>query len=249
MRTENFTTHSNMLAAIVHYNTPKLTRAAVLSLWKHTPGCRVTVFDNSDRLQIAMSGAWAELLRNPLVTVIDNTRGQIIDWASWLGTFPDREPSPGNNYGSAKHCRSVQWLCDYLNEPFVLMDSDVLVKKDISPFCEHPDCAWVGELGENVRRRFGYSFMKVQPFLCWLNVPMMRQRDIRYFNGEWMWNLTSRKPNHRYDTGAWFCKDVREAGLPTFEIPLRDYIIHLGHGSWKDRNPMAWMMRHSALWK
>ena len=35
--------------AIVHFNTPELTRATILSLWKHTPDCHVTVFDNSDR--------------------------------------------------------------------------------------------------------------------------------------------------------------------------------------------------------
>lgn len=234
-----------MLTAIVHYNTPKLTAAAIRSLWKHTPGCRVIVFDNSDKRPFCCDkiAAYGE------VTVIDNTKGQLVNWEEWLEAFPDREPSPGNNYGSAKHCRSVQWLCDFLDEPFMLMDSDVLVKKDISPFWQHPDCAWVGELGENVRRRFGYSFMKVQPFLCWLNVSLMRRHDIRYFNAEWMWNLTSRKPNHRYDTGAWFCKSVQDAGLPTFELPLTDYILHLGHGSWKERSPMTWLKQHSALWE
>ena len=34
---------------IIHYNTPELTAAAIRSLWKHTPGARVTVFDNSDK--------------------------------------------------------------------------------------------------------------------------------------------------------------------------------------------------------
>lgn len=238
-----------MLAAIVHYNTPKLTRATVLSLWKHTPGCRVMVFDNSDKLPIAKSKSWRELLNNPLVSIIDNAQGQLINWQSWLNTFPDKEPSPGNDYGSAKHCRSVQWLCDSINEPFLLMDSDVLVKQDITPFWQHPECAWVGQRGENVRRRFGYEFMKVQPFLCWLNVPLMRQHDVQYFNGEWMWNLTTQRPNHRYDTGAWFCRAVQEAGLPTFELPLREYIAHLGHGSWRDKNPMVWLEEHRELWE
>lgn len=237
------------LACIVHYNTPKLTKAAVLSLWKHTPGVRVTVFDNSDKLPIAGCEQWKELLDNPLVNVIDNTHGQHIDFETWLQGFPDREPSPGNNYGSAKHCWSVQWLCDHIDEPFVLMDSDVLVKKDVSALWRHPDCMWVGEIGENVKRRFGYDFKKVQPFLCYLNVPIMHKHGIRYFNEEWMWNLTSRKPNHRYDTGAWFYKAVKEAGLPTCEIRLSDYILHLGHGSWRDKKPMEWVRMHRGLWK
>lgn len=237
------------LACIVHYNTPKLTKAAVLSLWKHTPGVRVTVFDNSDKLPISGCEQWKELLDNPLVTIIDNTQGQYIDFEAWLQTFLDREPSPGNNYGSAKHCRSVQWLCDHIDEPFVLMDSDVLVKNDVSELWQHSDCIWVGEIGENVKRRFGYDFKKVQPFLCYLNVPMMREYGIRYFNAEWMWNLTSKKPNHRYDTGAWFYKAVKETILPTWEIRLNDYILHLGHGSWRDKKPMEWVRMHRGLWK
>ena len=55
----------------VNFNTPELTRAAILSLWKHTPGCQVTVFDNSDRLPFGtMDG----------VRVIDNTRGRVVDF-------------------------------------------------------------------------------------------------------------------------------------------------------------------------
>lgn len=63
---------TDMRVAIVHYNTPKLTAAAVRSLWKHTPGVRVTVLDNSDRLPISRSLTWARLLaESPLVEVID----------------------------------------------------------------------------------------------------------------------------------------------------------------------------------
>ena len=238
-----------MKAAIIHYNTPRLTRCAILSLWKHTPGVHVTVFDNSDRLTFMSKNAVFVQDFAPMVTVIDNTQGQLIDFEAWLRTFPDREPSPGNNYGSAKHCYSVQWLCDHTEEPFVLMDSDVLIRQDVSIFWRHAECAWTGELGENVRRRFGYDFQKVQPFLCFLNVTMMKEHGIRYFNGDWMWNLTTQQPNHRYDTGAWFCKAVREAGLPTYELPLRDYILHLGHGSWRDKNPMEWLRAHRDLWE
>ena len=238
-----------MKAAIVHYNTPRLTQCAIRSLWKHTPGVHVTVFDNSDRLPFLMkNGEWAAENAGRL-TVIDNTQGQHIGFERWLRTFPDKEPSPGNNYGSAKHCYSVQWLCDHTDEPFVLMDSDVLIRQDVGVFWQHPECAWVGELGENVRRRFGYSFQKVQPFLCFLNVPMMKAHGIAYFNGEWMWNLTSRRPNHRYDTGAWFHRAVKEKGLPTYEVPLKEYILHLGHGSWREKNPMEWVREHRGLWE
>lgn len=236
-----------MTVCIVHYNTPKLTAACIRSLWKHTPNARVTVFDNSDKRPF--SSIVNCKLSNCPIEVVDNTRGQHIDFEKWLATFPDKEPSPGNNYGSAKHCYSVQWLIDHSEEPFVLMDSDVLIRKDITPFFEHKDCAWVGELGENVRRRFGYNFQKVQPFLCWLNVPLLKEKGISYFNPEYMWNLTTRKPNHRYDTGAWLHRAVGEARLPVCQLPIGEYILHLGHGSWRDKRPMEWLQMHRHLWE
>ena len=58
--------------AIVHYNTPELTESCILSIRK--VGCQwpVTVLDNSDKrpFKVKMKG----------VTVIDNTKGQIIDF-------------------------------------------------------------------------------------------------------------------------------------------------------------------------
>ena len=64
-----------MDVAIVHYNTPELTEAAIRSVWKHTPGCRITVFDNSDKREFRYKDD---------VAVIDNTRGQIIDFEMML---------------------------------------------------------------------------------------------------------------------------------------------------------------------
>lgn len=233
---------------IVHYNTPKLTQYAIRSLLKHTDVQRVVVFDNSNQLPFMMKNRQF-VADNPCIEVIDNTRGQIIDFEAFLNGYSDREPSPGNNYGSAKHCRSVQWLMENIDEPFVLMDSDVLIRRDISTFWQHPECAWVGEIGENVRERFGYDIQKLQPFLCFLNTPLLKEHGISYFNGEYMWNLTSLAPNHRYDTGAWLCRAVREAKLPTYELPIGDYIYHLGHASWRNRNPMEWAWARRECWE
>lgn len=235
--------------AIVHYNTPKLTQCCIRSLLKHTQVGRIVVFDNSDRLPFMMKNVDFCNEHPGLIEVVDNTHGQKIDFDKWIETFPDREPPEGNDYGSPKHCYSIQWLCDYIGEPFVLMDSDVLIKRDIKPFLEHPDCAWVGEAGENVRLRFGYDFKRLLPFLCWLNVPLLKQHGISYFNGEYMWRLTHKEPNHRYDTGAWLYRAVGEAGLPVRRLRLDDYIVHLGHASWRNRNPMDWLRIHRSLWE
>lgn len=241
-------TNIGVTVAIVHFNTPKLTYYCIRSLLKHTTVKRLVIFDNSDRLPfMSKNDEWVKA--NPFIEVIDNTKGQLIDFPKWLATFPDKEPSPGNDYGSAKHCYSVQWLIDHISEPFLLMDSDVLLHHDSTPFFRYPQCAWVGETGENVRERFGYDIRKVQPFLCWLNVPLLKQHNISYFNGEYMWNLTHEKPNHRYDTGAWLYRAVREANLPTHELKLNDYIYHLAHASWRNRNPFDWLNAHKVCWE
>lgn len=242
-------TTAKRTVCVVHYNTPKLTQCCIRSLLKHTKVDKIIVFDNSDKLPFMMKNKQFVADHGGLISVIDNTHGQHINFNRWLSAFPDKEPSPGNDYGSAKHCISVQWLVDHSEEPFVLMDSDVLVRRDIADFWSHPDCAWVGEVGENVKERFGYNIRKVQPFLCWLNVPLLHAHNIRYFNASYMWNLTTVVPNHRYDTGAWFYRTVKEVQLPVQRVPLDGMIYHLAHASWRDRQPMEWLNEHKECWK
>jgi len=232
--------NERITVCIVHFNTPKLTECAIRSLRKHTPGeLEIIVFDNSDKRPfLPMEG----------VEILDNTKGQLIDFDRWLATFTDKEPSPGNNYGSAKHCYTVQWLIDHRKRPFILMDSDVLISRDITPFWDR-SCGWVGEVGENVKRRFGYDIKKLHPFLCFINVPMVRNAGILYCNPSYMWNLTHIAPNHRYDTGAWFLQEAKRVGLPFKELALKDYLLHLRHASWRDKEPMKWIEEHKDLWQ
>ena len=71
--------------AIIHYNTPELTMAAIGSLLKNGGGpFRVVVFDNSDERPFPMAMN---------VTVLDNTQGQIIDFDKELEKYPERDRS------------------------------------------------------------------------------------------------------------------------------------------------------------
>ena len=238
------------IVCIVHYNTPKLTECAIRSLDKHTQGCYVVVFDNSDRKPFAYDGI-GQLHPSTIVRTIDNTQGQIINFDEWLNYFPNREWSR-NNYGSAKHCISVQYLIDFIHAgyslPFVLMDSDVLIRKDIAPLFDD-SVAWVGHIGCNTRKRFGFEVLKVDPFLCFINTPMIQQHGIRYFNPQRMWNLVSTPPYNRYDTGAWFYEDCMNHRLPYREIDTKEYILHLRHGSWRDKDASAWLEENKELWQ
>ena len=221
--------------AIVHYNTPELTEAAIKSLNKCTPGCRVTVFDNSDE------NPFVNTFQN--VSVIDNTKGQVVDFDEMLSHYPERQDDDRNksNFGSAKHTRSVDALMDLLPDGFILMDSDVLVSKDIRNMLS-VDAAVAGtyQLKEGVGL--------VQPFLCWINVPILKASGVRYFNGDKMWALSNKYPNNRYDTGAWLFEELKTKGLYWRQMNIWQYIIHLGHGSWRDKNIRKWLNEHKNLY-
>lgn len=234
-----------MTVCIVHYNTPKLTSHCIRSLLKHHPSARVIVFDNSTLRPFTVpSDSVAG------VEVIDNTHAQILDFDALLAQFPDKETGPVNksNYGSYKHCCSVQWLMDHLDEPFLLMDSDVLIRQRITTFC-NPRYAFTGHVVCNTRKRFGLEIYRAEPFLCYINTPMLRAAGVTYLNTDYMWALSHQSPNNRYDTGAWFLKDVIDRCLPYRDIDTSPYIAHFGHGSWHATNYRQWLAVHRDLWQ
>ena len=222
---------------IVNYNTQELTDAVIKSLNLHTPGCKVYVFDNSDRNPYMNNFANVEM--------VDNTHGQIINFDKWLKTFPDKYPYVNNNYGSAKHCKSVDLCFDIIPEGFVLLDSDILIKKDISCFWDEGYVA----SGKVVEDRHFITIPRLAPYLCYINVPMCKEHKISYFNGSHMWKLTSVNPNRFYDTGAWFLRHYCRKNLPFKRIDIDEYMIHLRNGSWHERDVNQWLNENKELWQ
>lgn len=222
----------------VHYNNPLLVEALVRSIRKYTD-CTIHVFDNSDNepFRKQMDG----------VEVIDNTKGQVFDFNRFLEQFPNRKPGLFSSYGSAMHTKSVDACFDILPQGFILVDSDILIKKDFTWIWDKK-CVWVGEKKNDGPK--GVYVMRLLPFLCYINVPMCKKNGVRYFNGEWMWNLSPKKPNVFYDTGAWFLRDTIKKDLPHREFVVGDYIEHFGHGSHEFLNIdyYDWLMEHKSLW-
>ena len=229
---------------IINYNTPELTTAAIMSLDKHTPGCKVVVFDNSDNHKPFYLYNGGHKLSND--EFYYNVRGSLIDFKGMLQNFPDREPSPDNDYASFKHCYTVHCLTKILRVPFILMDSDILITQDISPLWDESQ-VFVGQVKPH-RSRFGIV-ERVLPQLCFINAPMMRENGVTYYNPQKMFALSHRSPDNAYDTGAWFLEDCRDHRLPYREIDINDYCIHLGHASWKKKDAQAWLKQHEDLWK
>ena len=93
--------------AIIHFNTPELTEAAILSLRKHGgEDYHITIFDNSD------TRPFKKRMRG--VKRIDNTKGQVIDFDKEMEKYPDRcrdiGCAKGCEFGSSKHMMTVQKL-------------------------------------------------------------------------------------------------------------------------------------------
>ena len=215
---------------IVHFNTPELTSALVKSINKFTPGCNINIFDNSD------SRPFPE---TPGVTIWDNTNGQLLDFESILDKYPDKL-STRNNYASSKHMMSVDYMFDVLTGGFVLMDSDILLKKDISLFF-NPDVICSGHV--MVRP---CCPPKLAPFICGINVPICKQCGIHYFDENRSWRLNN---NVQYDTGGSFLEDCKNTNFDIQYVDIWDYIIHLWRGSWRDDNEwMVWLKRYEYLY-
>ncbi len=222
--------------AIVHYNTPELTAAGIRSLRKHTPDVRITVFDNSDR---------RPFFRNEGVRVLDNTQGQAIDFDALLANYPDKIPT-ACNWGSEKHIASVEELFNLFPEGFLLMDSDVLVKRDVSDFFD-PSVAWVGTIEREPK--FWFQAPRCFPFLLWINVPMCRAHGIRFFHEGYVYKMSHQEGPPYYDTGGSFLKDCNEAGLPYKEVNIFDYIEHLGGASCYPTEWVKWLNEHKSLYE
>ncbi len=235
--------------AIIHYNTPELTMAAIGSLLKNGGGpFRVVVFDNSD--QRPFDGATN-------VTVYDNTKGQIIDFDKELEKFPERDRSigcaKGCEFGSVKHMMTVQKLWELLPQGFVLMESDILIKKNIDEFFREEYSVYGYCQKAQPHNPFGIG--RMLPMLCWMNVPMLTKEGAKYFDPTRTYGLLPggrQNRNNWYDTGAVLLEDIltKRPRLKGYHRDIREFVEHYGSGSWQNNDvnqQIAWLDAHKNL--
>ena len=223
--------------AIVHYNTPDLTTALIMSIRKHTPDCRIIVLDNSDKYSLQKIDG---------VEILDNTKEQLIGFTEWLEKYPNKVPYTVN-WGSEKHILSVQYLFDKIEEGFLLMDSDILIKKDISCFFDY-SVAWKGQI--ELKPEYWFKSQRVYPFLMWINVPMCKKHNIRFAHEGRIYKVSHTGPPY-YDTGGSFYFDCKDAGLPFSEININDYMVHLLAGSHHKQmsDVKQWLLKYRYLYE
>jgi len=243
--------------AIIHFNTPELTEAAICSLRKQT-GNRydVVVFDNSDKRPFSIHNSQLTI-HNGLegVKVIDNTKGKYIDFDKELAKYPDMEARLGklSNQGSVKHILSVQKLWELIPEGFILMESDVLIIRNID-FLWDENFAASGKV-QYLQRVGRKEKDRLLPFLCYMNVPKLVANGARYFDPERCWNLHKgeNNPANYWDTGACLLDDIRKTkpALVCRCWPNLDhYFLHYHGGSWRHdlAGQKTWLNANSVHW-
>lgn len=248
--------------AIINFNTPELTEAAILSLRKHGGvGYKVVVFDNSADIDFpadeglparkAKARPFTKKMKG--VQVINNRKGQVIDFQKMLAEYPDRNQRHAivNDWGSMKHIWTVQKLWELLPDGFVLMESDILLKRSIDEFFREEYSVVGYHQHQQPGNKFGIG--RMLPMLCWMNVPMLTSEGARYFDPDRSWMLHPGEDDKRnwYDTGACLLDDIltMRPRLKGLHVDIRNYVVHFGSGSWHGKDAKAWLEQHADLWQ
>ena len=207
---------------IVNYNTEKLLLANIKSIIKTTKNVYFYIFDNSDK-EVLDRKKIDEL--NIEYTIIDNTNGKIIDFSKEL------------NFGSVRHTLSVNYCFDFINDKFILLDSDVIVKRDLRELVDD-EMIFVGSY-QNASKE---SNDRLKPYCCFINVPLCKKYNIHFYYKEF-----SRDSKPWYDTGGAFYKFAKKYKHKFIDINL--YINHLVAASWTNKNQEIFLLENEKYFK
>ena len=231
---------------IVHYNTPFLTECLVRSINLFVKDAKIYIFDNSDKYPFTA--------KFDNVTILDNTKGKYINFDKWLEKYPRKTVAVGrlNGWASAKHCYSVEKCMEILNDNFILLDSDILLKKDISDLYDENMLYCAEEVTQprvNVKR--------ILPYVCYINVKKCREKNIHYFNDEYILGLNRLSKGEKYDTGSYFY--LMASKFAHKDIKVDDYAVHYKAASWvegarkmhhyKQISIDEWLRKYKKYWK
>ena len=234
--------------AIVHYNTPELTEACILSIRKVGCDWPVKVLDNSDArpFRKRMKG----------VKVLNNRKQQLVNFDQELALYPNKcwELAHKSNFGSVKHMMSVQYLWGILKDGFILVESDVLITQSFE-FLWDEQYAACGKAQWFRGRRKEHD--RLLPWLCYMNVPLLVKNGARYYDPLRSWALQPggmENTQNWYDTGACLLEDIiktKPALTARLYPELDKYYLHYNGGSWRGndiKEQAEWLAKNEKFW-
>lgn len=187
---------------IVNYNTSLLVNALISNVFFIDKEAKIFVLDNSDKEKFNTKYD---------VHVLDNTKGKLLNLEMKWREITDK---PYEANGSWRHAMSVEWFYEETNEPFILLDSDVIIKKPFFNLITH-DILFAGDVSCN----------RVMPMFLYINTPLCKEKNKKFFDG------VSICPFKNVDTGHYFYNECKKDKYLSFN--MFEYIYHLGGASYK----------------
>ena len=135
------------------------------------------------------------------------------------------------------------------------MDSDVLLKADVG-FLWDEKFAASGRVCFYRGRRLEAD--RMLPYVCYLNVPLLTEHGVGYFDPERCWGLQAGGTKNRrnlYDTGASLLEDITKTKPALWWRnwkELEGMYVHYGAASYHRNDAeaqKAWLEEHAELWK
>jgi hypothetical protein len=169
--------------------------------------------------------------------------------------FDNIKISAISNFIKDVSCEKTMLTDVYAIDGFILLESDVLIRKSIDFLWDeqYAACGKVAYFKNPARREHD----RLLPFLCYMNVAKLVENGARYYDPMRCWNLQPGRENpaNWWDTGATLLDDIRKTkpALVCRCYPkLDDYYLHYRGGSWMSNdieNQKAWLERNRSLWQ
>jgi hypothetical protein len=105
-------------------------------------------------------------------------------------------------------CAHSYLMDDVLKDGFILMDSDILLIRDIGYIWDEKFAAGGRIIWYKGRAPY---HDRLQPYVCYLNVPVLREAGIKFYEPTRCWGLMpggTQNSNNLYDTGASLLEDI-----------------------------------------
>ena len=213
---------------VVNFNTKKLITLLIASIHKNVTSFDydIWVFDNSDHEKLELDSSWTD------VHVIDNTRGQCIDYAKELPKYSKGlDGTKVVGWISLRHGLALQYALEdpRISDDCILLDSDVMVLRDLDWI--NSDMICIGTMEKKDWHP------RLVPFLCYINKRFYREYHLKYVDEFRFLGVKGRDGRmcFDYDTGGSFLEDAMRADRNKCKfIDIFDYCIHFGSGSRND---------------
>lgn len=202
--------NENINVLIVSSYNKNFVNTCINSIMCSTQNAHIYVIDNSKSIE--------DLLDPndyfPNVTIIDNHNKKLFDVQKLFEI--------DQNYGSIEHAYSVQYFINNYKIPFVLLDSDTIVKTDLHGLISDTNLIAIGNLSEDLHPR-------LTPACVYINSQKLIDNNLQFLD------INKIKPNNiTYSTGASFYEEILSKGLIDEIITdanIALYIEHLWGGS------------------